>query len=362
MLPPKPVHRLYRPLEHASIPSRHGVIIPEKRTTRETKSGTIKQKACQRPIRDTGSHSHLSVCNRITASQYGGNEPCLPRLVRSAIVQSAWKAPRSRLGFTSTVVARRFGSTSEEAPPVGSYDLARSTLKQDLHRGVRRPTLIHKLPKTTVPSPTRYSIHAKAPKQPVNCAESAFRSKSQRFPKIQKGSPFCWTYNVKVDPVHPTPPRTSSLRYTGPRLRKVMTSPDDMSSILAGMTQAVNENRHGDPQGAPPAVRPRNGIAMARPPPERSARKTTGIAPTMPGPGAYDLSKYSSFERHDTPANVNTMRNLKKAQHLEAKRQKSLHKLPAACPPVPPIEAYDVRQNLLKRSFHYHEGASERWL
>jgi hypothetical protein len=193
---------------------------------------------------------------------------------------------------------------------VGSYNLTKPTLKHNSYRRkTPSATVIYQLHKTRVPPPTLYTLPGRISSRKSSCAQSVFRSKSSRFPKVQKDAPFCWTYNVKVDLVHPTAPRTSSLRYTDPRLNKAETTADDMSALLADLTRP-EEVRHS--RTRPVMQRPRNGIAIAKQPKSMS---TLPKETTLPGPGTYNLGKYSSFVTKDTPANFNTLCNLKECSN-----------------------------------------------
>ncbi|GAV06806.1 hypothetical protein RvY_16732 [Ramazzottius varieornatus] len=330
MLHPKPGNRLSRHLQAPSIPSRKpaipstfcrrgGTTIPASKSVPHCQPKLQISKPSFGPTR-----SSFSACRIKPSDKFGQDLPCTPRLLcQKELSDLLTQKTKPTSAFSSRV--DRFPTRTQSAlvlPSVGQYNIDRTSLKKaQLNPRSRQhtPVVIHKLPKYRVPSPTRYTLPRKAERH-INAARASFDSPLPRFPKIQVGnSPHAWTYDVRVDATKPKAARTSSLRYTGPRMRRSGLEKIEMNNLLEQLTRAVVEppKETVEVPVKSTLAKLRHGPSIVKPRQSRTVSLWTETQ--LPGPGAYDIGKYSSFEQRDPRATFMSLRKLKEAREKQVR-------------------------------------------
>lgn len=206
-----------------------------------------------------------------------------------------------------------------------------------------------------LPSPTRYNIPKKPSTRPT-AGEAVFRSDVSRFPKDKMADgPFPWSYNVNDSLLHPKAPTASSIRNKAHRL---MRPPEAENSWLSSlMPQKADLERPTKPL---PESRPKLRNAQAFRREARIVHCVPSSTSSLPGPGAYDLSKYSSIGEKGTPVTETTLKNLKRAQELVQRHQNKCRNLPVK--PVVPTKLYDTRAVIGRTSFNSNMAGAWLWV
>lgn len=117
---------------------------------------------------------------------------------------------------------------------------------------------------------------------------STHRSSSRpRFSQGKAEGPFPWSYNVRTDLLHPNALRTSSIRNTAPRMKYSIETDD--SWLDSQFLQKLSKPRSHQSLKVP--IEPLKDLTFSKK--VRFGDCIKYDIKQFPGPGSYDLTKYS---------------------------------------------------------------------